>query len=328
MEVENKTLNDFILLGFPEGRVFCTILMAIIYIMIIIGNVAVFSIIKLDSHLQTPMYFFLSYLSLLDVCYSTVTLPSMLANAITGNVRISFHRCFTQLFFFVCFGGSECLLLAAMAYDRYVAICNPLHYLLIMNRRFCSGFVAGCWIAGLLNAIFHTLMTLNLTFCGDHHIRHFFCDILPMLEAACSDIQSSQVLLHVVTIFLGMSPFLLVMNSYIQIISTILKIRSLERRQKVFSTCSSHLIVVTIFYITAAFNYNGPSSGDSFIIVQVSSVLYGILSPMLNPIIYCLRNQEVRKAFKKAITRTQIVIRTMRLYNLNLENVKLHALIS
>ncbi|XP_066428476.1 olfactory receptor 5V1-like [Eleutherodactylus coqui] len=303
MEAENKTLNDFILLGFLEKQVICSVLMATVYTMIIISNFAVFSIIQVDSHLQTPMYFFLSCLSLLDICYSSVTLPAMLVNAITGNRRISFYGCFIQLNFFVCFGGSESLLLAAMAYDRYVAICDPLHYPIIMNNTFCSGFVSGCYFCGLLNAVFHTFMILKLTFCGDHHINHFFCDVLPMLEAACSNIHSIQMLLKVVTVVYGMSPFLLVMNSYIHIISTIMKIRSLEVRQKVFSTCSSHLIVVTIFYIAGIFNYNRPHSGGSFIIVQVSSFLYGVLSPFLNPVIYCLRNQEVKKAFKKAITR-------------------------
>ncbi|XP_056397765.1 olfactory receptor 1E5-like [Hyla sarda] len=302
MEVENKTLlNDFILIGFLEGRVVCIILMVAIYTMIIIWNFTVFGIIQVDSHLQTPMYFFLSCLSLLDICFSTVTLPAMLANAITGNRRISFHRCFTQLYFFVGFGGSESFLLAAMAYDRYVAICNPLRYHVVVNKRFCSGLVAGCWVCGLLNAVFHTLMTMKLTFCEDHHIHHFFCDVLPMLEAACSDIQSSQVWLHVFAVFLGMSPFLIVMNSYTRIISTILKICSSLGREKVFSTCSSHLIVVTIFYITGFINYNGPSSGDSFIIVRVLSILYSILSPLLNPVIYCLRNKEVKKALEKAI---------------------------
>ncbi|XP_066428473.1 olfactory receptor 5V1-like [Eleutherodactylus coqui] len=297
----NNTLDTFILLGFSEGQPIFSMLIALIYSMIIIGNFAVFSIIQVDMHLKTPMYFFLSCLSLLDVCYSTVTLPAMLVNAITGDRRISFHRCFTQLYFFVGFGGSESLLLAAMAYDRYVAICNPLRYHVVMNKTFCLGFVAGCWVCGLLNAVFHTLMTLKLTFCGDYHINHFFCDVLPMLEAACSDIQSSQVLLHVVTLFLGMSPFVLVMNSYIHIISTILKIRSSEGRQKVFSTCSSHLIVVTVFYITAMFNYNGPISGDSFIIVRVSSFLYSIVPPLLNPIIYSLRNKDVKRALKKVL---------------------------
>ncbi|XP_069803375.1 olfactory receptor 5V1-like [Dendropsophus ebraccatus] len=269
--------------------------------MILIGNFAVFSIILVDRSLQTPMYFFLSCLSLCDVCFSSVTLPAILVIAITGNRRISFHRCFTQLYFFASFGGFESLLLAAMAYDRYVAICNPLRYHVVMNKKFCSGFVAGCLVCGLVNAIFHNLMTMKLTYCGDHHIKHFFCDVLPMLEAACSDIQSSQLLMHVITIFLGMSPFLLVMNSYIRIISTILKIRSSEGRQKVFSTCSSHLIVVAIFYITGMFNYNSPISGDSFIILRVSSFLYSVAPPLVNPIIYTLKNKDVKTALKKAL---------------------------
>ncbi|XP_063797850.1 olfactory receptor 5V1-like [Pseudophryne corroboree] len=309
MEPRNKTyFEDFILLGFSEGQTISSLLLAITYTMIIIGNITVFSIIRVDHHLQTPMYFFLSCLSILDVCYSTVALPAMLVNAITGNRRISFNRCFTQLYFFVLFGGAECLLLAAMAYDRYVAICNPLHYLLIMNKMFCSYFVAGCWICGFLNSTFHTLMTVKLTFCGDRQIHHFFCDVLPMLEAACSDIDSSQVVLHIVTVFLGMFPFLLVMYSYIQIISAILKIHSSSGRQKVFSTCSSHLIVVTIFYITGVFNYNGPISGDSFVIVRVSSVLYSVLPPLLNPFIYCLRNKEVRSALGRVNIRIKIQI--------------------
>ncbi|XP_056397767.1 olfactory receptor 5V1-like [Hyla sarda] len=304
MEVENKTLlNDFILIGFLEGRVVCIILMATVYTMIIIWNFIVFGIIQVDSHLQTPMYFFLSCLSLFDVCFSTVTLPTMLVNAVTGNRRISFYRCFTQLYFFVGFGGSESLLLAVMAYDRYVAICNPLRYHVVMNKRFCLGLVAGCLVCRFLNSVFNTLMTMKLTFCEDHCINHFFCDVLPVLGAACSDIQSSQVLLRVDAVFLGMSPFILVMNSYIRIISTILKICSTEGRKKVFSTCSSHLTVVTIFYITGFLNYNGPSFEDSFILARVLSILYGILSPLLNPVIYCLRNKDVKKALEKAITR-------------------------
>ncbi|XP_075045768.1 olfactory receptor 5V1-like [Mixophyes fleayi] len=297
----NKTyFDDFFLLGF-EGQVMFSLLIATVYALIIVGNLTVFSIIWVDRHLKTPMYFFLSCLSILDVCYATVTLPTMLVMAVTGNMRISFNRCFTQLYFFVLFGGSECLLLAAMAYDRYVAICNPMHYLVIMNKIFCSYFVAGCWICGALNSVFHTLMTLKLTFCGARHVNHFFCDVLPMLQAACSEIDSSQVLLHTITVFLAVSPFLLVINSYIHIISTILKIRSSAGRQKVFSTCSSHLIVVSVFYITATLNYNNPLSGDSFVIVRVSSILYSVVPPLFNPAIYCLRNKEVKTALNKAL---------------------------
>ncbi|XP_063797854.1 olfactory receptor 5V1-like [Pseudophryne corroboree] len=302
MATNETYFDDFILLGFSEAPKIFSFLFAMIYTLIITGNLIVFSIIRIDCHLQTPMYFFLSFLSILDVCFATVALPAMMVNAITGNRRISFNRCFTQLYFFVSFSGAESLLLAAMAYDRYVAICNPLHYLLIMNKMFCSYFVAGCCICGFLNAVFHTSLTVKLTFCGYREIHHFFCDILPMLEAACSDIESSQVFINILTIFMGVSPFLLVLYSYIHIISTILKIRSSAGRQKVFSTCSSHIAVVSVFYITGMFNYNGPISGDYFVIVQVSSFLCSVLPPLFNPAIYCLRNKEVKRALKKVFT--------------------------
>ncbi|XP_072281424.1 olfactory receptor 1f45-like [Pyxicephalus adspersus] len=304
MAATNKTsLDAFTLLGFLELHTIFSFIIVLVYTLIVLGNLSVFSIIQVDSHLHLPMYFFLACLSLLDVCYSTVTLPAMLANAITGNRKISFNRCLTQLYFFVCFGGTECLFLAVMAYDRYVAICNPLHYTTTMNGKVCSYLVVGCWLSGSINAVFHTMMTLKLTFCGTRHIKHYFCDVLPLLQAACSDIHDSQVLLHVVTIFMGMAPFILVTNSYIHIISAILKIRSTTGRQKVFSTCSSHLIVVIVFYSAATVNYNGPSSGDSFVFVQVGSLLYSIVPPLLNPFVYCLRNNEVKRALKNCFTK-------------------------
>ncbi|XP_077111130.1 olfactory receptor 5V1-like [Ranitomeya variabilis] len=300
MALINQTyFCDFILLGFSGGQVLLSFLILTIYTMILLGNLIIFSVIRIDNHLQTPMYFFLSYLSILDICYSTVTLPSMLVNAITGNRRISFNRCFTQLYFFVSLGGSECLLLAAMAYDRYVAICNPLYYSVVMNKRFCSCLVGASWFSGFLNSVLHTLMTSKLTFCGSRHVNHFFCDVPPMLNAACTDTHTSQLLLYIVSVFLGMTPFVFVVASYVQIISTILKIQSTNGRKKAFSTCSSHLIVVTVFYVTANFNYIGPAPGDSFDIVRLSSVLYSVLTPLFNPIIYCLRNKEVKKALVK-----------------------------
>ncbi|XP_018432275.1 PREDICTED: olfactory receptor 1361-like [Nanorana parkeri] len=306
----NETFwHDFILLGFPREQILYSLLIALIYTMTVLGNLTVFSIIQADSRLQSPMYFFLACLSFLDVCYSSVTLPAMLANAITGNRKISFQRCLTQLYFFVCFGGTECLLLAVMAYDRYVAICNPLHYTTTMKPEICLYLVAGCWLCGLVNATFHTLMTWKRTFCGTRHISHYFCDVLPLLQAACSDIHDSQVVLHVVTFFLGMVPFMLIANSYIRIICTILKIHSTAGRQKVFSTCSSHLIVVTVFYVTGIFNYNGPHSGDFLIIVRVSSLLFGVVPPLLNPIIYCLRNNEVKRALKDVIIKLYILLK-------------------
>ncbi|XP_069802662.1 olfactory receptor 5V1-like [Dendropsophus ebraccatus] len=293
---------DFILLGFSGGQVLMSCLILIIYSMILVGNMTILSVIRIDNHLQTPMYFFLTYLSILDICYSTVTLPAMLVNAITGNRRISFSRCFTQLYFFVSLGGSECLLLAAMAYDRYVAICNPFHYSIIMNKRFCSYLVGGSWFSSFLNSVLHTLMTSKLTFCGSRRVNNFFCDVPPMLHAACTDTHTSQLLLYIVSVFLGMTTFIFVIVSYVRIISTILRIRSAVGRRKAFSTCSSHLIVVTVFYVTANFNYIGPAPGDSFDIVRMSTVLYSFLTPLFNPVIYCLRNQEVRRALAKAFT--------------------------
>ncbi|XP_069599092.1 olfactory receptor 5A2-like [Ranitomeya imitator] len=303
MASENNTsMDDFILLGFSKGPMTCSFLISMAYIMVLIVNLSVFSVIQVDSQLQTPMYFFLCCLSILDVCYSTVTLPAMLINAVTGNRRISFSGCFIQLYFFICVGGTECLLLAAMAYDRYIAICNPLHYILIMNKRSCSYIVAGCGLLGLINSMLNTFMTLNLTFCGPRHINNFLCDVLPMLEAACSDIYTSQIFIRVDTVVLGVTTFLVVVNSYVHIISTILKIHSSEGRQKVFSTCFSHLMVITVFYITGIFSYNGPKSGESFTAVRVSSIVNSVLPPLLNPVIYCLRNKEVKRALKKAIT--------------------------
>ncbi|KAG9462012.1 hypothetical protein GDO78_015126 [Eleutherodactylus coqui] len=292
------------LLGFSKGQAVCSLLLGLIYILILLGNLTVFSIIQVDSRLKTPMYFFLSCLAILDVCYSTVTLPHMLVNSITGNRKISFHRCFIQLCFFVYVGGMESLLLTAMAYDRYVAICNPLRYSTIMNKTFCFHVVVGSCIIGWLNSMSHTLMTLRLTFCDVRHINNFFCDVLPLLEAACSDTQIIQMIMHVDTVLLGASTFLIVMNSYVHIVSTILKIHSSDRKQT-FSTCSSHLIVVTVFYITGTFSYKSPRSADSFYVTQVSSLVYSFLPPLLNPIVYCLRNNDVKRALKKIMLKNE-----------------------
>ncbi|KAM5140391.1 olfactory receptor 5V1-like [Mantella aurantiaca] len=283
-----------------DEQVLLSLIILVIYTMIIVGNLTIFSIIKIDINLHTPMFFFLSYLSLLDICYSSVTLPAMLVNAITGTSRVSFNLCFTQLYFFVSLGGSECLLLAAMAYDRYVAICNPLHYLVVMNKMFCSYLVGGSWFFGFLNSVLHTILTSKLTFCSHRHVNHFFCDVPTMLNSSCEDTHTSHTLLYIVSVFLGMTPFVFVIASYTQIISTILKIHSATGRKKAFSTCSSHLIVVTVFYVTANFNYIGPTPGESFDISRLASILYSVLTPLFNPLIYCLRNQNVQQALKKA----------------------------
>ncbi|XP_063291649.1 putative gustatory receptor clone PTE01 [Pelobates fuscus] len=308
MEVKNLTFtSDFILLGFSEGRVILSFFMSVIYTMILMGNVAIVSIIRIDYNLQIPMYFFLSYLSILDICYSSVTLPSMIFNSVTGNRRISFCLCFTQLYFFIAFGGSECLLLAAMAYDRYVAICNPLHYPNVMNKKICSYLVSASWFGGFLNSILHTYMTSKLNFCKNRTVNHFFCDVPPLLNSSCTDTQTSQILLYIINVLLGIIPLLFVSISYIHIISTILKIPSSTGRRKAFSTCSSHIIVVTVFYITGNFNYIGPTPRDMFDILRLSPMLYSVVTPLFNPVIYCLRNKEVKRAFKKILSKKWIL---------------------
>ncbi|XP_053546980.1 olfactory receptor 5V1-like [Bombina bombina] len=301
MSLKNQTLSYFILLGFSEVHYIISFLIAVLYAMILMGNFTIFSIIQIDFHLQTPMYFFLSYLSILDISYSSVTFPAMLFNSITGNRRISFLRCMVQLYFFISFGGAECLLLAAMAYDRYVAICIPLQYPVIMNKVLCSLLVAGSWICGFLNAAIHTVMTAQLSFCGIRHVNHFFCDVPPLLKVSCTDTHTNQLSLYVVNVFMGIITFTFVIITYVHIISTILKICSAVGRRKAFSTCSSHLTVVTVFYITGNFNYIGPAPGESFDMEQLSSVLYSIMTPMLNPVIYCLRNKDVKQAIRTVV---------------------------
>ncbi|XP_075696719.1 olfactory receptor 5V1-like [Rhinoderma darwinii] len=302
---ENFTsLENFLLLNFSDGWFFVTALFFVIYSTILIGNFCIFIIIRVDSHLHNPMYFFLSNLSLLDILYSSATLPLMLFNCITSNKKISFRKCIFQLYVFVSLGGAECILLAVMAYDRFVAICNPLRYAVVMSNRLCASLAVASWLSGFLNSVLHTVMTANLKFCrSEQSINHFYCDVPPIIQAACNQTKTSKILLYVVSIFLGFTPFLYIVISYVHIISTIMKIKSSEGRWKAFSTCSSHLIVVTMFYGTANFNYVGPS-GYSLEVEHLASLLYSMLTPLVNPIIYCLRNKEVKGAFKKHFRRT------------------------
>ncbi|XP_073518208.1 olfactory receptor 5V1-like [Phyllobates terribilis] len=305
LQHQNYTsLENFLLLTFSDGWFFVTILFFVIYCTILFGNFCIFTIIRLESHLHTPMYFFLSNLSLLDILYSSSTLPLVLFNCVTSNRIISFRKCIFQLYLFVSLGGAECILLAIMAYDRFVAICNPFHYPVVMNGRLCASLAAASWLSGFLNSILHTVMTANLSFCKSQQIiNHFYCDVPPLIQASCNPTKTSKILLYIVSIFLGFTPFLYIVISYIHIISTILKIKSSEGRWKAFSTCSSHLIVVTMFYGTANFNYIGPS-GYSLELEHLASFLYSLLTPLVNPIIYCFRNKEVKGALQKHLRRS------------------------
>nr|XP_028602886.1 olfactory receptor 5V1-like [Podarcis muralis] len=302
----NQTLlvAEFIFLGFSgvhKGQSFFFLLFLTIYLITLVGNSMIFTLIQLDSRLHSPMYFFLSHLSCLDICYSSVTVPKILVNFLLQRHTISYNQCMAQMFFLMTFAGSECALLAVMAYDRYAAICQPLHYAHLMSRRVCVPLATATWIWGLLDSAIHTVLSTNLAFCGVNQIHHIFCDVPPLLQIACSDTYVNEMALHIANVFMGMAPFLLVVISYIFILSAILRIRSNTGRHKAFSTCAAHLVVVIIYFGMADVNYNRPSAGYSLEVDTLISTLYCIIIPMLNPVIYSLRNKEVKEALRKVL---------------------------
>ncbi|XP_033018389.1 olfactory receptor 5V1-like [Lacerta agilis] len=306
MEDSNQTLlvTEFIFLGFSgvhEGQSILFLLFLTIYLFTLVGNSTIFTLIQLDSHLHSPMYFFLSHLSCLDICYSSVTVPKILVNFLRQRHTISYNQCMAQMFFLMTFAGSECALLAVMAYDRYAAICQPLRYAHLMSRRVCVPLATASWIWGFLDSAIHTALATNVTFCGASQIHHIFCDVPPLLKIACSDTYVNEMALHAASIFVGISPFLLVVISYIFILSAILRIRSNTGRHKAFSTCAAHLVVVIIYFGMANVNYNRPSAGYSLEVDTLVSTLYCIITPMLNPLIYSLRNKEVKEALRKVL---------------------------
>ncbi|KAG6474787.1 olfactory receptor [Crotalus adamanteus] len=307
MDFSNHTLvSEFLLLGLSNithGQIYLILLFLIIYLVTILGNVMIISLILVDSHLHSPMYFFLSHLSCLDVCYSTVTVPKILSNLLLQRHTIAYNHCFAQMFFLMAFSGSECWLLAIMAYDRYAAICQPLRYSNLMSSHFCTQAAVISWIWGFLDSTVHTALASKLDFCGDHQIHHIFCDLPPLLKIACGDVHVSQMTSHIATIFAGMTPFFLVVISYFYILASILRIHSKSGRQKAFSTCSSHLLVVILYFGNGLLNYNQPSAGYSLETDTLISTTYSIVTPMLNPLIYSLRNKEVKGALGKVLER-------------------------
>ncbi|CAM9858446.1 unnamed protein product [Bubo scandiacus] len=305
-ERNHTVVTEFILLGFTDNlklQVLLFMVFLLIYLLTLVGNLGMIVLIRIDPKLHTPMYFFISSLSFLDlscldICYLSVIVPKMLENLMVGTIGISRTGCAVQMFFFLFFGVAECFLLAAMSFDRYVAICYPLHYTIIMNSRVCKGLVAGTYICGTAVGLVHTIITFSLPFCG-LAINHFFCEIQPLLELLCGNTSPSEIQVIVVAVFAIVGPFLLIIYSYIHIISTILKISSTESQQKAFSTCSSHLLVVTLFYGTASSMYLRPKSSYSASVDKLLSLSYSVVTPLLNPIIYCLRNKEVKGALRK-----------------------------
>ncbi|XP_015281273.1 PREDICTED: olfactory receptor 5V1-like [Gekko japonicus] len=302
----NQTeIREFVFLGFsnfPEPHSLFFILFLTMYVTTLFGNGLILATTFLDSSLHTPMYYFIRHLSFLDMCYTSVTLPHVLKNLLAESKAISFEGCLAQLYFLVAFVGVECLLLAVMAYDRYVAICRPLTYTLLMNQTLCAQLVVALWVCGLLNSVLHTVMTSLVPFCASHELDHLFCDVPQLLKLSCADTFPNQITLVVVTMLLGASPFFCIVVSYVHIVMAVLRIRTSQGRRKAFSTCASHLTVVTLFYTTCMFNYNRPSSKHPAYIDTLASVLYNVVTPMLNPIIYCLRNKEMKEALKRALS--------------------------
>ncbi|XP_053120576.1 olfactory receptor 2F1-like [Hemicordylus capensis] len=274
------------------------------YLITLTGNTLIITAIHIDPLLSTPMYFFLSNLSFLDICYTTSVVPQLLVHFLTSHKTISFNRCMAQLNISLFLGSTEFFLLAAMAYDRYVAICHPLHYMAIMGRRVCIQLVLACWISGFLNALLQTVSTVLLHFCGLNTINHFACEVLAVIKVACAETFVNEILLVVAGVIVLLFPCIAVVLSYVYIIRAILRIRSSEGRHKAFSTCTSHLTVVTICYGTAAFAYMSPKFNTSPNQDKVLAFFYAVVTPMLNPIIYSLRNKEVKGALSKAVWKT------------------------
>ncbi|XP_008063259.1 putative olfactory receptor 8G3 pseudogene [Carlito syrichta] len=302
----HSLVTEFILAGLseqPELQLPLFLLFLGIYAVTVLGNLSMITLIILSSHLHTPMYYFLSSLSFIDLCHSTVITPKMLANFVTEKDIISYPECMTQLYFFLVFAIAECHMLAAMAYDRYVAICSPLLYNVIMSYHLCFWLTVGVYFLGIIGSTVHTSFMLRLFLCKTNVINHYFCDLFPLLELSCSSTHINELLILVLSAFNILTPALTILASYIFIIASILRIRSTEGRSKAFSTCSSHVLAVAFFFGSAAFMYLQPSSVSSMDQGKVSSVFYTTIVPMLNPLIYSLRNKDVKFALKKILSR-------------------------
>ncbi|XP_067406829.1 olfactory receptor 5J3-like [Emydura macquarii macquarii] len=304
-------VSEFILIGFtdrPEIQAPLFVLFLVIYVITLVGNLGMIMIVRIDSQLRTPMYFFLSNLSLVDFCYSTVITPKMLADLLIERKAISYTACATQICIFSQLDVMECFLLATMAYDRYVAICNPLLFKAVMCPRLCVQLVAGSFLAGCVNAIAQTTVMLTLTFCGSNIIDLFFCDISPLLSLSSSDSSINHIVLLTLASLTGMFTSLIVLISYIFIFNAILRIHSAESKRKAFNTCASHLMAVSIFYGTGLFIYLQPSTKYSRSQDKVVSVFYTVVTPMLNPLIYSLRNKEMKDAMRRVMERKKFSI--------------------
>ncbi|XP_040588436.1 olfactory receptor 5B12-like [Mesocricetus auratus] len=295
-------VTEFILVGLtdvPELQVPLFIIFSLIYLTTLLGNLGMIMLILLDSRLHNPMYFFLSNLSLVDCVYASAVTPKVIEGFVTEHKVISYNACAAQMFFFIAFAIIEGFLIASMAFDRHAAVCKPLHYSTTMTTTKCALFLAGSYITGLLQSSIHVAFTFHVSFCHSNVINHFFCDIPPLLAISCSDIYNNEIVVFTLAAFNVTLTILIILYSYLLIFIAILRMRSAEGRKKAISTCSSHLTTVSIFYGTIIFMYLQPSSSHSMDTDKVASVFYTMIIPMLNPLVYSLRNKDVKNAFKK-----------------------------
>uniref|UniRef100_A0A8D1DIU5 Olfactory receptor n=1 Tax=Sus scrofa TaxID=9823 RepID=A0A8D1DIU5_PIG len=299
-------VTEFILLGFrtsPKIQILLFLLFLLIYMVIVVGNISMLAVIKIDSRLHTPMYFFLRNLSYLDLCYSTVIAPKTLATFLSKDKRISYNGCATQFFFFALFVGTEGFLLAVMAYDRFSAICSPFLYPVRMSQQACVRLVIGSYICGCVNSMVQTAFTFSLHFCGENRLDHFFCDVPALIKISCVDTFMNEIVLFILSALIIITTTVIILVSYACILSTVLKIPSTHGRSKTFSTCTSHITVVSLFYGTVFFMYAQPGAISSPEKSKIIAVFYTLIIPMLNPLIYSLRNREVKNAVKRIVLR-------------------------
>ncbi|XP_036290138.1 olfactory receptor 13D1-like [Pipistrellus kuhlii] len=305
MEWTNWTEIEFILQGlseYPRAEKLLFVTCLVMYLVILLGNGTLVLLTLLDSRLHTPMYFFLANLSFLDIWYTSSFIPSMLIHFLSKKKTISFTRCVLQMSVSYSMGSTECVLLAVMAYDRFVAICNPLRYTIIMSKALCIQMAALAWGLGFFNSLTETILAIRLPFCGKNVINHFACEILAFVKLSCTDISLNEIAIILGNVIFLFTPLLLICISYIFILCTVLRINSAEGRKKAFSTCSAHITAVTVFYGTILFMYMKPKTKDSAF-NKLIALFYGVVTPMLNPIIYSLRNTEVHGALRKLVSR-------------------------
>ncbi|XP_049631470.1 olfactory receptor 2A12-like [Suncus etruscus] len=307
----NSWVSEFILLGFsrdPMTNQILFIAFLILYLSSVLGNGLIITLVCLDTHLHTPMYFFLCILSLLDLGYITTTLPQMLVHLLAHSQAISFGGCWMQMYIFGALGLTECIFFAVMAYDRYVAICYPLRYTVILNWHLCIQMAAGTWAIGFFFSLIHTIFTMNLPYCGPNIVNHYFCEGPSVRSLACMDTHLIELVDLVISVFMVVTPLSLIVASYVRIALSILKIKSTRGRCKAFSTCASHLTVVTFFYVPAIYIYMRPNSSYSPERDKQVSLFYNVFTAFLNPVVYSLRNKDIKGAFLKVVCRSRATL--------------------